>query len=200
MIRHLDSTSNTLTNKLCIYRKPCHSRAYIHAFSHQTTSIKRAVICNMFLRVYIYCDTLFLEAEERKIYADFARLGYSRSFINKAKSSARKGRNHEIRIREGLEQPRQPRERARFHLGLPYHRNVQGTKHRLNLKDIDVTLSNRDSIMSRITRKPRRPTDSGVQVLTCNNNTCDEVYVGQSANIPRHISQHIQVLCQCKTR
>ena len=46
--------------------------------------------------------------------------------------------------------------------------------------------------MSRITRKTRRPTDSGVYVLTCNNNTCDEVYVGQSANIPRRISQHIQ--------
>ena len=46
--------------------------------------------------------------------------------------------------------------------------------------------------MSRITRKPRKPTDSGVYVLTCDNNTCDEVYVGQSANIPRRISQHIQ--------
>ena len=192
VIRHLDRESNTLSNKLCIYRKPCHSGAYIHAFSHQTTSIKRAVIRNMFLRAYRYCDKLFLEAEERKIYGDFGKLGYSRSFINKAKSSAMKGRRHEIRIREGLEQPKQPREKAPFHLGLPYHKTAQGTKHRLGQRDVDVTLSNKDSIMSRITRKRRNPTNSGVYVFTCENDTCDEVYIGQSANIPIRIRQHVQ--------
>ena len=40
VIRHLDRTSNTLSNKLNIYRKHCHSGAYIHAFSCQPTSIK----------------------------------------------------------------------------------------------------------------------------------------------------------------
>ena len=84
------------------------------------------------------------------------------------------------------------REKARFHLGLPYHKTAQGIKHRLGLKDVDVTLSNRDSIMSRITRKTRNPTDSGVYVLTCDNNTCNEVYVGQSADIPKRIKQHVQ--------
>ena len=192
VIRHLDRESNTLSNKLCIYRKPCHSGAYIHAFSHQTTSIKRAIIRNMFLRAYRYCDNLFLEAEERKIYHDFGKLGYSQNFIDKAKSSAKKGRHREIRIRAGLEQPKTPREKARFHLGLPYHKTAQGIKHRLGLKDVDVTLSNRDTIMSRITRKTHNPTDSGVYVLTCDNNTCNEVYIGQSADIPKRIKQHVQ--------
>ena len=192
VIRHLDRESNTLSNKLCIYRKPCHSGAYIHAFSHQTTSIKRAVIRNMFLRAYRYCDNLFLEAEERKIYHDFGKLGYSRNFIDKAKNSAKKGRHREVRIRAGLEQPKSPREKARFHLGLPYHKTTQGIKHRLGLKDVDVTLSNRDTIMSRITRKTHNPTDSGVYVLTCDNNTCNEVYIGQSADIPKRIKQHVQ--------
>ena len=192
VIRYLDRESKTISNKLCIYRKPCHSGAYIHAFSHQTTSIKRAVIRNMFLRAFRYCDKLFLEAEERKIYHDFERLGYSRSFINKARSSAKKGRHHELRIRQGLAQPKQPREKADFHLGLSYHKTAQGTKHRLAQKGVDVTLSNRDSIMSRITRKRRTPTNSGVYVFTCENVACDEVYIGQSADIPKRIRQHVQ--------
>ena len=146
----------------------------------------------MFLRAYRYCDHLFLEAEERKIYHDFGKLGYSRNFIDKAKSSAKKGRHREIRIRAGLEQPKAPREKARFHLGLPYHKTAQGIKHRLGLKDVDVTLSNRDSIMSRITRKTHKPTDSGVYVLTCDNTSCNEVYIGQSADIPKRIKQHVQ--------
>ena len=153
VIRHLDSISNTLSNKLSIYRKPCHSGAYIHAFSHAPISTKRATIRNMFLRAYRYCDKLYLKAEERKIYDDFCKIGYNRKFIDNARISARKGRDREIRIRDGFEQPRQPREKARFQLGIPYHKSTQGVKHRLGQRDIDVIMTNRDTIMSRITHR-----------------------------------------------
>ena len=46
--------------------------------------------------------------------------------------------------------------------------------------------------MSRITRKTHNPTDSGFYVLTCGNTTCNEVYIGQSADIPKRIKQHVQ--------
>ena len=111
VMRCLDSDLNTMENKLCIYRKACHSGSYIHAFSAQPTSTKRAVIRNMFLRAYRYCDSSFLEAEEGKIYEDLDKLGYSRNFVTKAKISARKGRDREIRIRAGLEAPNPPREK-----------------------------------------------------------------------------------------
>ena len=192
VIRHLDRTSNTLSNKLSIYRKPCHSGAYVHAFSCQPTSIKRAVIRNMFLRAYRYCDKLFLGDEERRIYDDFGKLGYNKKFIDKAKVSAKKGRNHEVRIREGLEEPKPPREKARFLLVSPYHRTARGTKHRLGQKGVDVAFSNRDSIMNRVTRKTPNPTKSGVYVLGCENLDCEEVYIGQSADIPLRVSQHDQ--------
>ena len=59
VLRYLDQQSNTLCNKICIYRKPCHSGSYVHAFSSQPTSVKRAVIRGMFLRAFRYCDTIF---------------------------------------------------------------------------------------------------------------------------------------------
>ena len=93
VLRYLDQQSNTLCNKICIYRKPCHSGSYVHAFSSQPTSVKRAVIRGMFLRAFRYCDTIFLEAEEHKIYEDFEKLGYSKSFIAKERLSAKQGRD-----------------------------------------------------------------------------------------------------------
>ena len=59
--RHHDGASN-FTNKLSIYRKPCHSGSYIHSLSSQPTSTKRSVIRNMFLRAFRYYDNIFLEA------------------------------------------------------------------------------------------------------------------------------------------
>ena len=148
----------------------------------------------MFLRAYRYCDKLFLGAEEQRIYDDFGKLGYSKRFIDKAKISAKKGRDHEIKIREGLEQPKPPREKARFQLLLPYHRTARGTKHRLMQKGVDVVFSNKDSIMNRVTRKTPNPTNSGVYVLACDKVDCEKVYVGQSANIPLRVRQHAQAI------
>ena len=56
----------------------------------------------MFLRAFRYCDSIFLEEEERRIYADFGKLGYSRRFIEKAKISARRDREHEIQVKPWL--------------------------------------------------------------------------------------------------
>ena len=52
--------------------------------------------------------------------------------------------------------------------------------------------SNRDTIVSRVAGKKRSPTDSksGVYMLTCENNTCEQVYVGHSKDIPRRLSEH----------
>ena len=92
----------------------------------------------MFLRAYRYCDSLFLAAEESKIYDDFGRLSYDRKLIDRARLSARKGRDHEIRIRDGLEQPRPLRERSQFQLWIPYHRKANGIRYRFGQKEVDV--------------------------------------------------------------
>ena len=120
--RCLDPQSNTLSNKICIYRKACHKGSYVHAFSSQPTAVKRAVIRNMFLCAFRYCDTLFLKAQESKIYSDFEKLGYSRNFITKAKLSARQGRDREIMLRANPDEHPLPRERSQFHINLPYNR------------------------------------------------------------------------------
>ena len=190
VMRCMDSDLSTLSNKLCIYRKACHRGSYIHAFSAQPTSTKRAVIRNMFLRAYRYCDSSFLETEEHKIYEDFDKLGYSRNFVTKAKISARQGRDREIRIRAGLEAPNPTREKPHFYLGLPFNKATRGLKHQFGRRGIEVAYTSRDSIGNRITHKKHVPTKSGIYVLTCKKDSCDEVYIGQSHNIPKRLNDH----------
>ena len=120
VVRYLDRNTNAISNKLLIHHKDCHSGSYIHFISSQPASIKRAVIRNMFLRAYRYCDPLFLEAEEMKIYKDFGSLGYGMRFITKAKISAKEGRNNE------QDNSRPPRERSRYHISFPYLKAAHG--------------------------------------------------------------------------
>ena len=191
VIRYRDVDTNTLTNRLSIYRKECHSGSYIHSLSSQPISIKRSVIRNMYLRAYRYCDNLFLEREEKKIFDDFISLGYSKSFINKAKVSAMEGRNKELRIRAGLEEPKPARKKSPFHIVLPYHRSVYGIKNRLTSLGVDVTLSSRNSIKSHLAYKgKRKPIKGGVYLLKCKKTNCEKIYVGQSRNIPNRLNQH----------
>ena len=124
---------------------------------------------------------------------DFSKLGYSKNFITKARVSAKEGRNREIRIRMGLEQPKPPRERQRYHLGLKYHSAMNGLEHRLKQLGTEVTFSNKDSIISRISRKSNtlaKPSNSGVYVISCKKDDCREIYVGQSMDIPTRLQQH----------
>ena len=81
-----------------IYRKPCHSGNYLHAYSYQPLFQKTSVIRNLYLRAYRYCDTQFLPQEESRIQQDFLKLGYSNQFIEKCRKSAIKGRNNEVRL------------------------------------------------------------------------------------------------------
>ena len=144
----------------------------------------------MFLRAFRYCDSIFLEEEERRIYADFGKLGYSRRFIEKAKISARRGREHEIQVRLGIAAAKAPRIKQPFHLVLPFNKRTQGTKHAYMERGIDVLYSSNDSIKSRITSKERRPTNGGVYILPYDTPSCNEVYVGQSQNIPKCLEDH----------
>ena len=191
VMRHMDPITNALSHKLGIYRKNCHSASYVHSLSNQPTSVKRAVIRNMFLRAYRYCDSLFMELEERKIYEDFGNLGYSPDFITKAKLAAKQGRTRELRIRSGHELPREPRERADFNIRLPYHVAVNSVKHKLASKGVDVIFTNIDSIKSRLTiRKKRQPSTAGVYILKCKKTDCEQVYVGQSGDIATRLTNH----------
>ena len=135
-----------------------------------------------------------------RIYGDFERLGYTKNFIDKAKLSAREGRDREVRIREGIEQCNPPRERSRFHINLPYNRASNRLSYRFGQRGIDVTFTNRDSIRSRVTNKIQCATNSGIYVLTCKLDSCEKVYVGQSHNIPKRLSQHTDAKTRASMR
>ena len=191
VMRYRDQNTGVISNKLAIYRKACHSGTYVHSQSNVATSIKLSTIRNMFLRAYRYCDKLFLAAEERKIYDDFMKLGYSRKFIEKAKRSAKVGRDREVRIREGLEEPKPPRERSRHRLYLPYHRRSNGLGYRLRQKGVELNMHNGASIGSYLSARKRGQTDPncGVYMIPCED-TCGKVYIGHSQNIPKRLGEH----------
>ena len=70
---------------------------------------------------------------------------------------------------------------------------MNGLEHRLKQLGTDVTFSNRDSIISRISRKSNtlaKPSNSGVYVISCKKDDCREIYVGQSMDIPTRLQQH----------
>ena len=186
VIWYLDRQSNTLSNKLSIYRKPSHSRSYIHSLYQQLVSTKMSVIRSLFLRAYRYCDPQFLDNELEKIYTDFSRLGYNRRFIVKAKISAKKGRYHEIKVRAGIVKP--------FHLVLPYHKKTRGLKQRYVERVIEVIYTSRDSLDSRDTWRKRVPMESGVYILKCIDSSCDRFYVGESRYFPRRFDEHSRTI------
>ena len=135
-----------------------------------------------------------------RIYKDFGNLGYNKKIITKAKISAKAGRDHELRIRSGEELQRNPRERGRYHIGVPYHSAANGYRHRLRQQGVDLTFSSRNSIIRRITRKDPTHTDSGIYILTCKKTDCEMIYVGQSEDIPERLKQHTGATTQASKR
>ena len=188
--RHLDRHTGMLSNKLAIYRKPCHSSSYIHYLSAQPVFTKRSVIRSIFLRAYRYCDPLFLDKEIDRIYADFSRLGYHRRFIDKARTSAKDGHTHEVRIKNGDALPREPRQRQDYTLVVPFHRRTTGLRRLGHERGIDVVYSCKDSLGSRVAHGSHSHTDSGVYMIPCKQQSCEKVYVGQSQNIPVRMEDH----------
>ena len=191
VMRYRNPETGAISNKLAIFRKACHSGSYVHSQSNVATSIKLSTIRNMFLRAYRYCDNLFLAAEERKIYDDFTKLGYNRKFIEKAKRSDKVGRNREIQIREGLEEPQTARERPHHRLYIPYHRRCNGLGYRLRQKGVELNMQNGTSIGSYLTVKKRGLADPncGVYMIPCED-TCGRVYIGHSQEIPKRLKDH----------
>ena len=189
--RHLDRQTSTLSNKLAIYRKPCHSSSYVHYLSVQPVSMKRSVIRSIFLRAYRYCDPLFLDNELDRIYADFSRLGYNRKFIDKARRSANDGHKHEVRIKNGDALPRQPHQRQDFTLVVPYHRRTAGHRRLGHERGIDVVYSGKDSLGSRVAHRNHSHTNAGVYMIPCEQQSCEKIYVGQSQNIPVRMENHV---------
>ena len=73
-----------------VYRKPTHSNAYIHSFSHHSLQVKMGTIVNIFLRAYNICSPQFLNDEINYIFDVFKSLAYSINYIHKAHMNARK--------------------------------------------------------------------------------------------------------------
>ena len=143
----------------------------------------------MFLRAYRYCDPIFLKAEEKKIYDDFTSLGYSVKFVTRAKNSAKEGRSNELRLMQD-NTPRPPRERGKYHINLPFQEVMRGLGFRLKQLGVDLTYSNRNTLISRITRGDKSPVVGGVYIMECNNSECERVYVGQARDIPKRFNDH----------
>ena len=189
VVKFLNIQTGDLTYELDIYRKPCHSSAYIHSQSKQPLSTKRAVVRSMFLRALRYCSSVFMDREISRIYADFTRLGYNKRFIDKAHRSAKQGRANEIRIRNGEAEPRS-RQRQDFILAVPFHETTKGLRRLGHERGIDVVFTSSDSIGRRLHRSEKIKSDAGIYIIPCDEASCERVYVGQSKAIPRRMVDH----------
>ena len=137
---------------------------------------------------------MFLNNELKRIYDDFTKLGYPRKFIDKARISAKKGRDHEELVRDGYAQPKPPRTKQPFTLVVPYHKKTRRLQQLYTERGIDVIYSNKDSIGTRVKRNVNINTNSGVYVIRCSDPTCDEVYVGESGNLSQRFRDHHVVI------
>ena len=154
-----------------------------------TGHLSSLVIRSIFLRAFRYCDAEFLDRELSRIYEDFTKLGYPRKFMDKAKTSARKGREHEKLVRADKAEPKPPRTRQPCTLVVPYHEKTRRLKQLYTERGIDVIYSNKDSIGSRVKRNDGN-NNTGVYVIRCSDSACDRVYVGESGNLPQRFKEH----------
>ena len=185
-----------------IYRKPCHTGNYIHAFSYQPLYQKQSVIRSLYLRAYRYCHQQFLQAEEQRILQDFIALGYTARFIEECKASAIKGRNSELRkinIHALQELPfavhtqdTAVKQDPVATLTLPYHPTVMKLRPRLSEMGIRLAFSSNSTLRQQLRRRSptcKQPTGS-VYVINCS--SCTEVYVGQTGKLVNdRMAEHV---------
>ena len=72
-----------------VYRKPTHSNAYIHYFSHHAPAVKKGVLSGLFLRALRICSKPHLQTELDTLWTVFKQLGYPDFFIKQAVLSVR---------------------------------------------------------------------------------------------------------------
>ena len=184
-----------------IYRKPCHSGNYIHAYSYQPLNLKGNVIRNMYLRAYRYCDAQFLKDEELRIQQDFLKLGYTERFIEEKKRSAFKGRMNEMKMENLKTLEELPFSEAMTTkavkteplatLALPYHPCMDKLKPRLSEMGIRLAYTSNSSLKQQLRHKSsvREQPNGHVYVVNCMG--CPQVYVGQTGrSIETRMREH----------
>ena len=166
--------------KFKIYRKPTHSNMYIHAFSGHSDSVKLGAINSIFLRAYRLCSPDCLEEEIEFIFHTFIKLGYNKSFIQKAHYKAR---NIYYKTNVNTEKT------YNSTLVIPNICNISSIK-RILPPDVRVVQSNNDSIKSFLRHKITKSNSDNAGIYKVGCSDCSDVYIGESDNISRRIQQH----------
>ena len=181
-----------------IYRKSCHAGNYLHAFSYQPRSHKSAVIRSQFLRAYRFCDTQFLKNEVQGIRQGFLVLGYTSKFIEECRTSAYKGRRHEIQKEHLLALHELPfashstthteKNEPLATLTLVYHPRTEKLKPRLNEMGIRLAFSTNSTLRQQLKHSSTTCDQPKGSVYVVNCNDCPKVYIGQTG---RHVEDRM---------
>ena len=162
-----------------IYRKPCHTGNYLHAYSYQPLFQKTSVIRNLYLRAFRYCDPQFLPQEESRIQQDFLKLGYSTQFIEKCRKSAIKGRNNEVTLGRTTD-TNIGKQAPLATLTLPYHPCMMQLRPRLSAMGIRLAFSSNSSLGRQLRRRTTACSKPKGSVYVVNCSGCSRVYIGQT--------------------
>ena len=184
-----------------IYRKPCHAENYLHAFSYQPRSHKLAVIRSQSLRAYRYCDIQYLKEEEQHIQQSFLSLGYTPKFIENSRTSAFKGRSHEIRneyLSRLQELPFAVHMRAPSvkqdplaTLAMTYHPHAEKLRPRLNEMGIRLAFTTNSTLRQQLKHNSTTYEQPKGSVYVVNCKACTDVYIGQTGRqVEDRMSEH----------
>ena len=171
------------TFKFKVYRKPTHSNAYIHSFSHHNIQVKMGTITNIFLRAYSICSPEFLNDEIDFIYKVFNNLAYSNYYIHKAHMNARKT-YFKTNNNSDNNNPSK-------YLVLPFSSDLKLIKTLLNKNNIQIANKNIRTLRSQFSFKLHHPIDKDTNVLyyvPCS--SCPSGYIGESIDLNKRLYQH----------
>lgn len=159
-----------MTRKLCIYRKPTSSSAYIHYFSCHDDNVKIATISGLFLRAYRICDPTLLIDELTHIFQIFLNLQYPPWYIEKAHLKARKTFYNTQRDRPVFSS----------YLVLPYSPVLTNVSRLFKNNGIGFAFSYNKTLYKTLTRNSPKSVDmGGVYSISCRDCTNNR-YIGQT--------------------
>jgi hypothetical protein len=172
-----------------VYRKPTHSGRYLNFFSNNPVSHKRSVVSSLFFRAFRICSNEeLLNSELSTIHKDLTSNSYPNKFVTRIEKDCKhKSRLPSQSVISVDEQSRNQR------ICLPFRQVWSGYTSRI-CTSLALDLAHKPTNKLRFQfRSPKSKSSAhtnrnAVYKIECSE--CPSVYIGQSNDVTRRISEH----------
>jgi hypothetical protein len=166
--------------KFKVFRKPTNSGSYVHWLSGHHISVKRSACLSAYLRAFRICSPEYLDEEIKYVFDCYRKLGYPNAFLKYSMKKAMKIYYTKERVefkKSGL-------------ISLPFNPSVSTVKF---LPKVKIVRSYNNKIKN-FGFTPHNTLKSSACVYTIPCSGCEKVYIGESDNLERRVSQHVRSL------